>query len=159
MKNIFIAVAIIAVASLGFFLLKSYPGSNVANALLLQDQEVTVYKSPTCGCCGKYVSYLKDQGAKVAVHETEEMNEVKSRHRVPTLLESCHTAIIDGYVVEGHVPAEAIRKLLDEKPPIAGISLPEMPAGSPGMGGTKSAPFHIQRITSDGKDGGMFVEL
>jgi len=159
MKNTFIVIAIIAVIFLGFFILKNNQKNNTANASLLQDTEITVYKSPTCGCCGNYVSYLKDQGAKVMIQETEKMNEIKSRYKIPMLLESCHTAIIGDYAVEGHIPAEAIRKLLDEKPTIAGISLPEMPAGSPGMGGTKFAPFRIHNITSDGKDGGIFTEL
>lgn len=126
---------------------------------LLSGVFIQVYKSPTCGCCGNYVEYLKELGAEVKVEETEAMNEIKIKYKVPTLLESCHTSVVEGYVVEGHVPVEAIRKLLDEKPRIQGISLPEMPAGSPGMGGEKIAPFQIHGITLDGEDGGIWLQM
>lgn len=156
-----IIFTIIAVASILFWIsmLKNDSGNKSAHSALLSNTEITVYKSPTCGCCGNYISYLKKQGAKVAVQETEKMKGVKTRNKIPALLESCHTSIVDGYVIEGHVPAEAIRKLLDEKPSIGGISLPEMPAGSPGMSGVKLAPFSIYTITSAGTDGGIFTEL
>lgn len=158
-KNTIIRSTAVAVIALGFFLLINNQKINTTHAALLENVEITVYKSPTCGCCGEYISYLKNQGARVSVQETEKMNDIKSQYKVPVLLESCHTSIIGDYVVEGHVPAEAIRKLLDERPTIAGISLPEMPAGSPGMGGTKFAPFRIHSIDSTGKDAGIFVEL
>ena len=144
----------------GFFLLKgNFSGEQIANQQLLKNVDITVYKSPTCGCCGKYIAYLKNNGANVIVEETEEMNAIKTKYNIPSLLESCHTSVIGDYVVEGHVPVEAIRRLLDEKPLIAGISLPEMPAGSPGMGGTKLVPFGIHTITIDGNDGGIFIEV
>lgn len=158
LNKVVIISALVALITLLFFL-KESQNHKASNVTLLNGVEMTVYKSPTCGCCAEYVSYLESKGVKVLVEETQEMNKVKSRNRVPVTLESCHTSIVNGYVVEGHVPAEAIRKLLDEKLEIVGIALPEMPAGSPGMGGTKIQPFRIHVINSDGEDGGVFVEL
>lgn len=161
MRNIsLILFAVVAVSLTGFlFAFRENPESNTQNAVSLRDAEIIVYQSPTCGCCHNYVSYLKERGATVTIEKTEAMGEIKARHNVPASLESCHTSLVGGYVVEGHVPAEAMRKLLDEKPTIIGISLPEMPSGSPGMEGEKVAPFRIHSITSDGKDGGIFAEI
>lgn len=157
MKKIFTTIGIILVICLGVVLVKNNSSENLLRTSTLRGMEVVVHKSPTCGCCGEYIPYLKNLGAKVEVQETEKMNFIKSKHKVPALLESCHTSIIDGYVVEGHVPVEAILKLLGERPLISGISLPGMPAGSPGMGGTKFTPFKIHSITLDGEDGGVFM--
>lgn len=125
----------------------------------LRGVEITLYKSPSCGCCGSYVEYLRERGGSVVVEEREGMGEIKRMLGVPRHLESCHTATVGGYVVEGHVPADAIRKLLDEKPDIGGISLPEMPAGAPGMGGVKTEPFVVHAVGEEGKDLGAFVTL
>jgi len=115
--------------------------------------EVTVYLPPECGCCRLYVEYLKRQGFEVRVVETEDIAEVKNRFGIPYLLQSCHTSVIGGYFVEGHVPAEAIRKLLDERPDVDGIILPGMPPGSPGMPGVKEESFEIYAL----KDGNLQV--
>ena len=122
-------------------------------------EPVTIFKSPSCGCCGNYTAYLKDQGITVEVKEVEDMDRIKSQYKVPKTLESCHTVLVGGYVVEGHMPVQAIKKLLFEKPAIAGIALAGMPPGSPGMGGAKLAPFYVHRITLEGNDGGIFTEL
>lgn len=111
--------------------------------------QVTLYKNPQCGCCGAYVDYLRDNGFTVTVVETNDLSAVNTRYRVPDALQSCHLATVDRYFVVGHVPADVIRQMLADKPAIAGISLPGMPPGSPGMGGTKSAPFKIYAL-SDG---------
>lgn len=95
--------------------------------------EVTVYKSPTCGCCSKWVDHLRSNGFTVDAVDVEDVDAVKRAHGVPPALGSCHTALVGGYVVEGHVPADAITRLLRERPASAGISVPGMPAGSPGM--------------------------
>lgn len=92
-----------------------------------------VYRSPACGCCGAWVAHLKENGFEVEVVMTDDMEIVKNRHEVPTSLRSCHTALIDGYVIEGHVPAGDIRKLLDRRPQAGGLAVPGMPIGSPGM--------------------------
>lgn len=100
-------------------------------------REAVVYKSPTCGCCKGWAAYLQRNGYKVTVIDRDDMDQVKNDMGVPEEMRSCHTAKIDGYVVEGHVPLEAIDKLLAEKPRAMGIAAPGMPSGSPGMDGPK----------------------
>ena len=110
----------------------------------------TLYKDPECGCCEEYARYLEAHGFAVERKSTTDMASVHAAAGVPFGLDGCHATFIGGYVVEGHVPVAAIRKLLAEKPAIRGISLPGMPAGSPGMDGTKVTPFHIYAITEGG---------
>lgn len=95
--------------------------------------DITVYKTKTCGCCGKWVEHLRTNGFKVTVNEVPTMAEYQQRYGVPAKLRSCHTAVVDGYTIEGHVPAADIQRLLKEKPKAKGIAVPGMPAGSPGM--------------------------
>lgn len=111
---------------------------------------VTVHKSPTCGCCEEYVDYLRKNGFAVKAIDEDDMDAIKKRHGVSHLA-SCHTALVGGYVVEGHVPVGAIRKLLKEKPPITGISAPGMPQNSPGMGEMKKGTLTIYAVSSQGK--------
>ncbi|WP_022955362.1 DUF411 domain-containing protein [Perlucidibaca piscinae] len=94
---------------------------------------IVVHKSPTCGCCGKWVDHLKAEGFAVEVHDEEDMNAVKSRLGIPARLVSCHTATVGGYLIEGHVAAADIKRLLQEKPKAQGLAVPGMPVGSPGM--------------------------
>jgi hypothetical protein len=108
-----------------------------------------MYASPTCGCCSQYATYLRDNGHEIDVQHVDDLAEIKSRHGIPPEAESCHTTLLDDYVVEGHVPVEAIDKLLTERPQIDGIALPEMPAGSPGMPGPNTTPFQILAITDN----------
>jgi hypothetical protein len=98
-------------------------------------------------------------GYNVEVHDTEDLSSIKTALKVPPEVESCHTMEIAGYVVEGHVPEEAIQKLLSEKPDIRGIGMGGMPQGSPGMPGPKTSDFLIMRINNDGTRGGVFVTL
>lgn len=118
----------------------------------------TMFKDPFCGCCAGHADYLRENDFEVSVRETsaEKLAAIKQRHQVPAPLQSCHTLLIEGYVVEGHVPIEAIDHLLTERPDIIGISLPGMPAGSPGMGGQKTAPFTVMTIGGDGEPFGKF---
>lgn len=109
---------------------------------------VLIYKTPQCGCCEGYASYMRSNGFTVTVKQTHNMSLIKRQHGVPTKFEGCHTALVGGYVVEGHVPVGTLNKLLSERPKIKGISLPGMPMGSPGMTGTKVAPFKIQQFSS-----------
>ncbi|VAX06843.1 CopG protein [hydrothermal vent metagenome] len=95
--------------------------------------EITVYKSPTCGCCTDWEDHLRDEGFKVTSIDETDMDRIKSSNGVPEHLHSCHTAVIDGYVVEGHVPAADIYRMLKERPEIVGLSAPGMPMKSPGM--------------------------
>lgn len=114
-----------------------------------EEREAVVYKNPECGCCAGYVDYLKQNGFQVQVVDTEDLTQVKRQHSVPEALEGCHTTVLDGYIIEGHVPVKIIDRLLSERPQIRGISLPGMPMGSPGMSGAKEGPFEILEI-SDG---------
>ncbi len=112
---------------------------------------ITVYKSPSCGCCSLYVKHLqKESGLKVQVIDVPDVSPIKDEKGVPSNLRSCHTTIIGDYFVEGHVPFEAINKLIEEKPDIAGIAMSGMPSGSPGMPGTKKGPFVIYAVNKDG---------
>jgi hypothetical protein len=110
-----------------------------------------MYVNPQCGCCQGHANYLRQNGFKITVKETQDMSLIRRQHGVPEKLEGCHIMLIDGYVVEGHVPASAIKKLLAERPKIKGISLPGMPEGSPGMTGVKAEPFKILEITDKAK--------
>ncbi|MFL5580662.1 MAG: DUF411 domain-containing protein [Gemmatimonadaceae bacterium] len=113
---------------------------------------MTVYKSPTCGCCKNWVEHVQAAGFKVTVRDTADVTPIKQQYGVADSLHSCHTAIVNGYVVEGHVPAEDIARMLKERPKIAGLAVPGMPMGSPGMevGGTKS-PYEVIAFTKGGK--------
>jgi len=95
--------------------------------------EMTMYKDPNCGCCGAWATHLQNKGFTVTQKLSNDMDQVKATHGVPAELASCHTAIIDGYIIEGHVPAADIKRLLKERPPIAGLTAPGMPMRSPGM--------------------------
>ena len=114
---------------------------------LAEPVAVKMYKNPECGCCEEYAKYLGQNGFKVTVTPTHNMSMISRQHGVPEKLAGCHTMLIEGYVVEGHVPVGAINKLLAERPKIKGISLPGMPEGSPGMTGMKTAPFQILEVT------------
>lgn len=112
---------------------------------------VTVYKTRTCGCCGKWVEHLKANGFDVTVNEVPSTAEYRERYGVPTKLQSCHTAIVGGYAVEGHVPAADIQRLLKEKPKAKGIAVPGMPIGSPGMEqGDRKDTYSVILFTEDG---------
>jgi hypothetical protein len=112
-----------------------------------QPYAATLYKNPQCGCCEGHADYLRENGFEVTVKPTHDLPLIKRQHEVPGALEGCHTTLIDGYVVEGHVPVSTLLRLLSERPSIKGISLPGMPAGSPGMSGAKAGPFTIYEIT------------
>lgn len=116
---------------------------------------VTLYKDPSCGCCEKYVSYLRENGFKVNAIDRNDMDSVKKRYGIGALA-SCHTALIDGYVVEGHVPVHAINKMLKEKPAIVGISAPGMPRNSPGMGEMVKGTLTIYSIPKSGGEAKVY---
>jgi hypothetical protein len=114
--------------------------------------EMTVYRSPTCGCCGKWIEHMKKHGFAIKDVQTADMDAVKRKLGVPKALESCHTAVIGGYVIEGHVPAGDVKKMLQTKAAVAGLAAPGMPAGSPGMemGGRKDS-FSVMAFDKNGK--------
>jgi|SRR3989338_346188 len=111
---------------------------------------VILYKSEMCGCCGLYGQYLEQNEYNVEIKDMPDISPIKDQYSIPSTLRSCHTLIVDGYYVEGHIPKEAINKLLSEKPSIAGIAMPGMPSGSPGMPGAKKEPFVIYAVAKDG---------
>ena len=113
-------------------------------------QTVTVYKSPTCGCCKNWVAHLEANGFRVIAHDTQDMDSVKREHGVPASLASCHTALVEGYVIEGHVPASAIKRLLKERPSVAGLTVPGMPMGSPGMEGPRKDAYNALLFNRSG---------
>ena len=115
-----------------------------------EQPEATLYKRPFCACCDGHADHLRANGYKVTIVQTKNLSLIKKKHGVPQEFEGCHTIIVGGYVVEGHVPASIIGKLLKERPAIRGISLPGMPQGSPGMTGVKRAPFEIYEISEGG---------
>jgi hypothetical protein len=110
-----------------------------------------LYKNPQCGCCEGYAAYLRENGFEVDVEATNDLAEISQNAGVPEKLQGCHSMFVGGYVVDGHVPVKVVRKLLSERPPIAGITLPGMPMGSPGMVGQKTQPFVVYAVTKDGK--------
>ena len=114
---------------------------------------VEVYKDASCGCCSQWVEHLKENGFTATATNVDDLDAVKTKYNVPRRAQSCHTAIIDGYVIEGHVPASDIRRLLKERPAIAGLAVPAMPVGSPGMEvpGVKPQPFDVLALHKDGK--------
>jgi hypothetical protein len=114
-------------------------------------KSITVYKSPTCGCCTKWVSHLEESGFTVEAINRNDMESVKSEAGVPHQLGSCHTAFIDGYVIEGHVPAGDIKRLLEEKPDVAGLTVPGMPMGSPGMEGPRQDSYDVLTFSESGE--------
>ncbi len=122
-----------------------------------QAYAVDVYLQATCGCCHQYLDYLESNGFDVTSHEMTDLSGVKASQGIPESMQSCHTAVVEDYFVEGHVPVAVIQRLLEEQPAIDGIALPGMPAGSPGMGGVKAAPFVIYAVA--GGQTTVFMEI
>lgn len=112
---------------------------------------VQVYKQSTCGCCNKWIQHLKASGFDVRATDVAQLEPIKEKHHVPAVLRTCHTAVVDGYVIEGHVPADLIQKLLRERPEIAGIGVAGMPAGSPGMESPNPVPYEVLSFDKDGR--------
>jgi hypothetical protein len=112
---------------------------------------ITVYKDPNCGCCKNWVAYLIRHGYQVDVKDTPDITGVKRTLGVPAAVRACHTAVVSGYLIEGHVPAEDIARLLEQKPKIAGLAVPGMPMGSPGMEGPQKQHYQVLAFDKDGK--------
>ena len=110
-----------------------------------------LYKNPQCSCCEAYAAYLRQNGFEIDIKPTNDLTRISADAGVPPNLEGCHTMLLDGYAFDGLVPVDLVKKVLAEHPAIAGITLPGMPAGAPGMGGSKSGPFTVYAFTKDGK--------
>ena len=116
------------------------------------NQNITVYRSPSCGCCGLWIEHLKKHGFQVTDIKIENLEATKQKYHLPAHLASCHTAIIDGYVIEGHIPAHDIKLFLKQKPKFAGLAVPGMPLGTPGMeAGERKQPFEILAFNQTGE--------
>ena len=126
----------------------------VGGVLLVQGPsaaaDITVYKSPTCGCCGKWIEHLEANGFSVQVKNRRDLRGVKQELGVQPELQACHTGVIDGYVIEGHVPAGDIRRLLAERPAVRGLAVPGMPVGSPGMEGPRPQRYKVLSFDQQG---------
>jgi hypothetical protein len=143
-KQYILIIAVVAVLFLLAGCSKSPSGAVVAG------QEMTVFKSPTCGCCGVWTEYMDKQGFDVEIVQMDNLQNIKEQYNIPPSMRSCHTAVVGDYFIEGHIPQEAIDKLLEEKPDIAGIAMPGMPSGSPGMPGQKRGDFVIYAVDHNG---------
>lgn len=111
---------------------------------------VQVYKSPSCGCCDKWVEHMRAHGFAVEAHERRNMQSIKLRAGIQPGLGSCHTAFVDNYVIEGHVPAADVKRLLEEEPEAIGLAVPGMPMGSPGMEGPYAESYEVLLFGGDG---------
>jgi hypothetical protein len=112
--------------------------------------QITVYKSPTCRCCNKWIKHLEKNGFSVEAHNREDMSAIKHKMGIQPKYQSCHTAVVDGYYIEGHVPASDIKQLLAEKPKAAGLTVPGMPKGSPGMEVGAKDPYSVLLVDKEG---------
>ena len=151
-KKIYSRSFILIVFSISFFLFLSFI-TNKQNALAVTEASkynVEVFKTPSCGCCYGYVLFLKEEKFNVKQTDMRSLHLIKKKYNIPLEMQSCHTTILGKYFIEGHVPIEAINKLLKEQPDIDGIALPGMPIGTPGMPGEKEEPYVIYQLV-DGK--------
>ncbi len=117
---------------------------------------MTVYKSPTCGCCGEWVKHVRAGGVQVETHDLGDVSPIRDRYGVPGSLASCHTAIVGGYAIEGHVPVADIKRLLQERPNVIGLAVPGMVAGSPGM--VQGSPQHYATLAFDARGYRAFAQ-
>jgi hypothetical protein len=143
-----LAIFAVAVLSVGGVF---WAGAATTPVQASTNEDITVYKNRYCGCCHKWIEHLEQSGLTVAVVNVDSTSSVRSRLGVPGSMASCHTAIAGDYWIEGHVPADLIARLLEERPAdIEGIAVPGMPVGSPGMEGPNAVAYDILALKSDG---------
>jgi hypothetical protein len=151
-KNFFSRPVTLVVLSISFFLIFIFV-TNKQDATAVtktSKHNVEVFKTASCGCCYGYVLFLEEEKFKVKQTDMRSLHLIKKKYNIPLKMQSCHTTILGKYFIEGHVPIEAINKLLKEQPNIDGIALPGMPTGTPGMPGEKEEPYVIYQLV-DGK--------
>ena len=119
---------------------------------------ILVYKTPSCSCCNGWVEHLRAAGFTVEAENRRDMERIKTENGIPTELRSCHTGFVGGYFVEGHVPAADLKRLLKERPKLAGLSVPNMPIGSPGMEGPNASPYQVLSFDHQGR-AAVFAEI
>jgi hypothetical protein len=122
-----------------------------ATAVAAPATVIDVYKSPDCGCCSAWVEHLQKSGFTVRAYNVTNPPAYRAKYGIPDALGSCHTGVVDGYALEGHVPAAEIRRLLKERPKAVGLAVPGMPMGSPGMEANRSDPYDVVLVKADGK--------
>lgn len=125
-KSVIVLASTLLIAVAGLFIVISPKSGGEMTRMV-------VYQDPNCGCCGQWIEHVRAAGIEVEVRKTSDMQQVKRQNGMARNLQSCHTGMIDGYIVEGHVPAEDVLRMLEERPEIKGLSVPGMPIGSPGM--------------------------
>jgi hypothetical protein len=144
-RTLALGVAFVALA------LTTGAASSSGTGTIAKKPIITVYKDPDCGCCKSWIEHLIKHGYRVDAKDTPQMTEIKRTLGVPDGLSACHTAVVNGYLIEGHVPAADIARLLKEKPRVAGLAVPGMPMGSPGMEGTRSQHYQVLSFDKAGK--------
>ena len=146
-----IGTAVVIALILAIFLFAKSSSASSFDSINSVEGDIEIYKSMSCGCCEVYLKYANSKvDSKINVFDVQDPAEIKSRYGIPSELQSCHTTIVGGYFVEGHIPLEAVEKLLKEQPDIAGIAMPGMPMGAPGMPGQKTGDFVIYAVANDG---------
>ncbi len=144
---LFIGIAIVLAAVVLFSRGSEASGFESINSM----NEINIYKSLTCGCCDVYSSYVDGKvSTQVNIFDIQDSSRIKEQYNIPSELRSCHTSTVGDYFVEGHIPLEAVEKLLKEQPNISGIAMPGMPEGSPGMPGSKRRDFVVYAVNNDG---------
>jgi hypothetical protein len=157
MFRVLIAVSLVVAAFVAVLLWDGLEGEQTA-AFELPSVQATALYDAACGCCGLHIEYMEKAGLLVERETTDDLSSVKDELGIPADLRSCHTTMIEGYIVEGHMPSEAISKLLGERPDIQGIALPAMPSGTPGMNGKKNETWVIYALEHDGTTS-VFMEI
>ena len=150
-KSYLFKAAVLTVLTSSFFYMFNFVTDKKDVLANIENKKIVeVFKTPTCGCCYGYVLFLEKEKYKVKQTDMRSLHSIKQKYKIPVEMQSCHTTIIGKYFIEGHVPIEAINKLLKEQPNIDGIALTGMPIGTPGMPGDKDEPYVIYQLT-DGK--------
>ncbi len=157
-RILFSALSVAAMTAGAATLMSPHAAHADNHAPMAEHGSMHVTKSPTCGCCGAWVGLAREAGFDVATRDVDDTTLAKRQANVPDHLWACHTATIDGYVVEGHVPFAAIAKLLKQRPEVTGISVPGMPAGSPGMGNDPAARYDVIAFGGAAGSGAVYYE-
>lgn len=141
-----------AMAALLCFMVLGLPSPAAENPPVRQfGKEITVHKSPACGCCGGWAEYLRGEGFRVTIVEQYDLSGIRARYGITPELQSCHTAVVDGYAIEGHVPADDIWRLISERPKAVGLTAPGMPTMSPGMQSIEPKGYDVLLFGRDGE--------
>lgn len=143
---------------------RQFVSMGIAVALLprtavAQGAAMTVHKDPSCGCCEAWAKAFESAGYRVEIRNEDDMGALKAKLAVPSDIQGCHTAVVDGYYLEGHVPLEAAERLLKERPPVAGLAVAGMPQGSLGMGTDPAASYDVMAVPKDGSKPYVYMEV